>query len=182
MLVACMLWYMLDVVVDTRPMVNIAVTMLTFVWVAFLGSFAALLLRAHNGRGLVAGVVFATVAADVAAYFVGNALGSHQLAPQISPGKTWEGVIGGGLGAIVVSVILVSLIPPWHFSSALKLGVVVAVVAPIGDLCESMIKRDLHLKDTGSVLPGHGGVFDRFDAMLFVLPATYYLVQYLRIH
>jgi phosphatidate cytidylyltransferase len=106
------------------------------------------------------------------------------LAPSISPGKTWEGVIGGGLGAIVLSFIL-SRLPflskTWSGKHALLLGLVIAVVAPLGDLCESMVKRDLDLKDSGSVLPGHGGLLDRFDALLFVLPATYYLALYLKL-
>jgi phosphatidate cytidylyltransferase len=85
------------------------------------------------------------------------------------------------LTALVVCAIVVSQIHPWRFKDAIALGAVVAVVAPIGDLCESMIKRDLHLKDMGSILPGHGGLLDRFDAILFVLPATYYLVRVLGI-
>jgi phosphatidate cytidylyltransferase len=82
---------------------------------------------------------------------------------------------------VAVSVVVLGLIglAPWDSGSALALGLVVAVVAPIGDLCESMIKRDLGVKDMGSVLPGHGGLLDRFDAMLFALPAAYYLCRVL---
>jgi phosphatidate cytidylyltransferase len=81
--------------------------------------------------------------------------------------------------ATLASVIVVRMIHPWDLGSAFALGVVVSVVAPLGDLCESMIKRDLGVKDMGSILPGHGGMLDRFDAMLFVLPATYYLARLL---
>ena len=182
--ITSMLWYMLRVV-DARPVVNIGLTVMAFVWVGFLGSYASLLLQVpRHGKQLFLLPVLVTVAADTAAYFAGSSIGSRPLAPSISPGKTWEGVIAGGIGAIIVSVVL-SRLPflkgTWTFNHAFLLGLVIAVVAPIGDLCESMVKRDLDLKDSGSFLPGHGGLLDRFDALLFVLPATYYLVAYLRL-
>ena len=104
-------------------------------------------------------------------------IGRRPLAPSISPNKTWEGVIGGAAFSIVISAVVVGNIHPWTIGKAALLGLVVAVVAPIGDLCESLLKRDLRLKDMGRLLPGHGGVLDRVDALLFVLPATYYLVR-----
>jgi len=181
--VTSMLWYMLGVV-DARPVVNVGLTVMTFLWVGVFGSYASLLLRGHHGKQLLLLPVLVTVAADTAAFFAGSSIGHRPLAPDISPGKTWEGVIAGGFGAVVLSFIL-SRLPflskTWSGKHALLLGLVVAVVAPIGDLCESMVKRDLDLKDSGSVLPGHGGLLDRFDALLFVLPATYYLAVYLKL-
>jgi phosphatidate cytidylyltransferase len=181
--VTSMLWYMFGVV-DARPVVNIGLTVMGFVWVGVFGSYASLLLSAHHGKQLLLLPILVTVGADIAAYFAGSSIGSRPLAPTISPGKTWEGVIAGGVGAIVISFIL-SRLPflhnTWTAGHAILLGVVVAIVAPIGDLCESMVKRDLDLKDSGSALPGHGGVLDRFDAVLFVLPATYYLLVYLKL-
>ncbi len=181
--ITSMLWYMFGVV-DARPVVNVGLTVMTFVWVGVFGSYASLLLRVHHGKQLLLLPVLVTVAADTAAYFAGSSIGSRPLAPSISPGKTWEGVIGGGLGAIVFSFIL-SRLPflskTWSGKHALLVGLVIAVIAPLGDLCESMVKRDLDLKDSGSVLPGHGGLLDRFDALLFVLPATYYLALYLKL-
>lgn len=180
-LVTTMLWYMLGVV-EARPLINTAVTVLGFVWVGVFGAYAALLLHQPHGVGLLLGAVLITVASDTLGFLAGSQFGRRPLAPEISPGKTWEGLILGGIGALIVAGALVAHIHPWHLSSALALGVVLVVTGPVGDLCESMIKRDLHLKDSGSVLPGHGGVLDRMDALLFALPATYYLAQYLRIH
>jgi phosphatidate cytidylyltransferase len=107
-------------------------------------------------------------------------MGSKPLAPEISPNKTVEGVIGGAVVTIVATVLILGFIPhihPWDGGKALWLAIIVSIFAPLGDLAESMIKRDLGLKDMGSILPGHGGVLDRFDALLFVLPASYYLLR-----
>ncbi|HVM02677.1 MAG TPA: phosphatidate cytidylyltransferase, partial [Acidimicrobiales bacterium] len=177
------LWYLFGVV-RARPTVNVAVTLFVFMWVGLLGSFAALLLAIPDREGIafLLGAVVATVAHDIGGLFFGSQMGSRPLAPEISPNKTMEGLIGGMLSAVFASVLFVGVLPgvhPWTAGTALALGIMVAVVAPLGDLCESMLKRDLGVKDMGSILPGHGGVLDRFDALLFVLPATYYLVQVL---
>lgn len=177
------LWYLFGVV-RARPTVNVAVTLFVFLWVGLLGSFAALLLALPDREGIafLLGAIIATAAHDIGALFFGSQMGSRPLAPDISPNKTMEGLIGGMLSAVFASVLFVGVLPgihPWTAGKALALGLVVAVVAPLGDLCESMLKRDLGVKDMGAMLPGHGGVLDRFDALLFVLPATYYLVQLL---
>jgi len=124
-----------------------------------------------------AGAIVAGVLNDVGALIAGRWFGRHLLAPEVSPKKTWEGLVGGTILTIAGSVLIVGHIHPWTLPKAALLGVVVSVVAPVGDLCESLVKRDLSLKDMGSLLPGHGGMLDRFDALLFVLPATYYLVR-----
>lgn len=176
-----MVWYLAGVERGSA-VEGVAVTVFGFAWVGVLGSFATLLLAPsqfphRHGVAFVLGAVVAVVGNDVGALAVGGWLGRHQLAPRISPNKTWEGAIGGAVVGIVLSVLITGHVAPWSAGKAAVLGLVVAVVAPIGDLCESLVKRDLGLKDMGSVLPGHGGVLDRFDAMLFVLPATYYLVR-----
>jgi phosphatidate cytidylyltransferase len=155
-------------------------TILVFIWVGVLASFAGLLLapasfKEPHGAHFVLGAILLTVANDVGALITGKLIGRHQLAPAISPNKTWEGAIGGAVITILVSL-FVSVISGWTLSSALTLGILVSVLAPLGDLFESMFKRSLGLKDIGRMLPGHGGLLDRVDGLLFVLPATYYVV------
>jgi phosphatidate cytidylyltransferase len=150
--------------------------------VGVLGSFAALLLKfpLDHGIGLLLGAVIATAAYDIGAFFAGRWAGHTPLAPDISPGKTVEGLVGACFATLAVCLILVSHIGPWNVKRAFLLAVVTMVAAPLGDLCESMLKRDLGIKDMGTILPGHGGILDRIDALLFVVPATYYLVRVLK--
>ena len=175
-----LLWFLVGVT-RTAPTMNAAVTVFGVAYVGLLGSFAALILKLPNGTGILIGVVVAVVANDVGALVVGRQAGRAPLAPNISPNKTVEGTVGGALASIIASLIVLGVIGiyPWDTGSAIALGLVVAVMAPLGDLCESMMKRDLGLKDMGTVLPGHGGLLDRFDALLFCLPATYYLCRLL---
>jgi phosphatidate cytidylyltransferase len=151
-----------------------------FFYVGILGSFAALLLKApHNdGIGLLVGAVLTTAAYDAGAFFAGRFAGKTPLAPDISPGKTVEGMIGACVATFVAGLV-VAQIAPWTIKRGIVLALVVMVVAPLGDLCESMLKRDLGVKDMGAILPGHGGVLDRIDALLFVVPATWYLIRIL---
>lgn len=115
---------------------------------------------------------------DSAAYFTGLAFGKHKLFPRVSPKKTWEGAIGGGLAAIVIVIGLFSwLMPTVSTIHATVIGAIIAVFGPIGDLAESWLKRDAVVKDSSHIIPGHGGILDRFDSMLFVAPlVTIYLV------
>jgi len=176
-----LLWYLFDVV-EARAVVSVAVTVFGYAYIGVLGGFAGLLLVTPNGVGLILGVVLCAVAYDVFGYLVGSWLGKTPLMEKVSPNKTLEGLLGGMTASIVVAAVIVNNITPWtDLGHALSLGVVVAIMAPLGDLCESLLKRDLKIKDFGTVLPGHGGVLDRFDAILFCLPAAYYLAQYLKI-
>ncbi len=181
-LVVLMLWYVIGLQHE-RAVANIGITFLGVMWIGGLGSFAALMLSLPDGEGLLGGAVIATIAYDVGAYAVGRQIGKTPLSPS-SPNKTMEGLAGGGVAAVLVSVIVLGVIGvfPWQVSDAFVLGLAVAIVAPLGDLCESMLKRDLGLKDMGSILPGHGGLLDRFDALLFVLPVTYYVYRLLEVY
>jgi phosphatidate cytidylyltransferase len=180
-LVFTFLWY-LSGVVRARPVANIAVTVLGFLYVGVLGSFAALLLKfpLDHGIGLLLGAVIATAAYDIGAFFAGSWAGRTPLAPDISPGKTVEGLVGACFLTLAACLIVVGNIDPWNTGRAFLLALVAMVAAPLGDLCESMLKRDLNVKDMGTLLPGHGGILDRIDALLFVVPATYYVVRYLK--
>ncbi len=180
------IWYLARVEPAADPVSGLVSTVFVFAWVGAFGSFAALLLDPNlfpdrHGIAFLLAAVIVTVADDVASLLVGSARGRHQLAPSISPNKSWEGLIGGAVAAILVSVIVVHFIHPWTISKAALYGVVVAIVAPLGDLSQSMVKRHLGIKDMGRLLPGHGGVLDRFDGLLFVLPATYFVVKALHL-
>jgi len=135
-------------------------------YVSFLASLTLMLLRQEQGEYWLLGMIVAVVAADTGAYAAGLAFGSHPMAPRISPKKTWEGFAGGAVAAIVLSVLyaLFVLHTPWWVGAII--GVVILGSATIGDLGESMIKRDLGIKDMSSWLPGHGGVLDRLDSIL----------------
>jgi CDP-diglyceride synthetase len=186
LVVGSFIWYLARVEPAADPASGMLSTVFIFVWVGAFGSFAALLLNPtlfpdRHGIAFILAAVIVTVTDDVVSLLVGSAMGRHQLAPSISPNKSWEGLIGGGLAAILVSVVVVHFIHPWTVGKALLYGIVVAIVAPLGDLSQSMIKRHLGLKDMGRLLPGHGGVLDRFDGLLFVLPATYFVVKALHL-
>jgi phosphatidate cytidylyltransferase len=165
-----------------EALVSMSTTLFVVGWVGGLAAFGGLLLApsqfaGKHGVALVLAAVLLTVAHDLGSYLVGSRFGRHPLAPSVSPGKTVEGFIGGSALTLLVAAVAVSAIRPLHLVSALELGVVVSLLAPLGDLAESLVKRDLGVKDMGNLLPGHGGLFDRVDALLFVLPATYCLAR-----
>ena len=176
-----MCWFLFDV--DSEHVTaNLAVTLLGVGWVGGLGSFAALILAQPNGDAILIGAVIGTVAYDVGGYVIGSTTGQSKLAPRVSPNKTYEGLLGGMMLSVVVTTLVLNRFPgihPWSESmmDCLWLGLAIAVIAPIGDLAQSMIKRDMGVKDMGTLLPGHGGVFDRFDALLFVLPTTFFVAD-----
>jgi phosphatidate cytidylyltransferase len=126
---------------------------------------------------LILAIVVVTAAMDIGAYSVGRTWGRTALAPILSPNKSVEGLVGGIAACIGAAAVVGYLIDPFDLKSGLALGAVICLVAPVGDLAESMIKRSLGVKDMGAVLPGHGGILDRVDAFLFVLPAAWVLLQ-----
>lgn len=190
--VFALLWFLLGVGSEI-PTMNIGVTLLGIVYIGVLGSFGAALLEtaeragineADDGTGLLLAAIIITVGYDVGAFFAGRSIGRTPLTA-VSPNKTVEGLIGGAVTSLVAVIVVFGLVrfgEPWgvadpSFLSVAILGVVGAIVAPLGDLGESLLKRDLGIKDMGSVLPGHGGFLDRFDALLFVLPAVYFFAE-----
>ncbi len=169
-----MLWFLWEVT-PGRPLIGISSTVLSFAYIGGLGGFAGLLLAEKDGVGLILGVALCVVAYDVVGFFVGSQFGRSRIAPNISPNKTVAGTVGGMLASVIVGAAIVGRIAPWSTKYGFALGVLVAIGAFLGDLCESMIKRDLNVKDFGALLPGHGGILDRFDGLLFCLPIAYYL-------
>ncbi|MFQ6121830.1 MAG: phosphatidate cytidylyltransferase [Dehalococcoidales bacterium] len=140
-------------------------------------------LRLDAGRNWVFFVLFVTFASDTTAFFVGRALGRHHLAPRISPGKTWEGTIAGVFGAIIVSLLFIIPTPlslPLNYWQAVLLGFLVSVFGQLGDLVESLLKRNAGVKESGKLMPGHGGVLDRTDSIVFagIIVYLYYTFVY----
>jgi phosphatidate cytidylyltransferase len=173
----CLLWYLVGAAHEA-PVMNVGVTLLGLLWVGLFGSFAALMLSLGDpGVGILLAAILGTVGYDVGGLFVGKNAGRQPLSAA-SPNKTVEGLFGGCVTAFVVVVLLSALFgfgPIDSFAEGAMVGLAVALFAPLGDLCESLVKRDLGVKDMGAILPGHGGLLDRFDGLLFVLPAVWLL-------
>jgi len=182
---AAFLWYM-TVPAEHRTQVtrNIGLTVLNMAWIPLLGGYLIATLKLPDGRALVFSIVALTFLFDTAAFLIGSVSGGgwfqRPLAPNISPKKSWEGLLGGALTTIVASgAFVTSFVGVFEDRrvDALLLGLVVSVAATLGDLAESIVKRDVGVKDMGTVLPGHGGVLDRIDSLLFVAPATFLLFR-----
>jgi phosphatidate cytidylyltransferase len=157
-----------------RPGVTVRMGVTLF-GVLYVGlGFAAILLtrRLDDGMSALLTIVFGTWAGDTMAYFAGRLFGSTPMAPVLSPKKTWEGFAGGVVGTIV-TVCFIGLYTPLGALDSLALGAAIAITGPLGDLFESLIKRDAQIKDSGRGIPGHGGVLDRFDALMFASIAGY---------
>ena len=154
----------------------------TLLGVAWIGAGIGLLLLVRDipDHGFVAvlAVLFTVFAADTGAFFVGRAVGRHKLAPTISPGKSWEGLVGGVLAAMLVSFLVLygDRDEFLTIGESVALGAVIAVASVLGDLFESAMKRDLKVKDSGKLLAGHGGMLDRLDSLLWAGPAAFFLI------
>ena len=154
-------------------------TIAGILYIGWLLSYFVALRGLDDGRNWVFFALFATFGSDTAAFFTGKALGRHHLAPSISPGKTWEGAIGGIFGAIMVSLFFTLPIPlslPLSYWQAILLGLLVSIFGQLGDLVESLLKRNMGVKDSGKLLPGHGGFLDRIDSVVFAGIVVYYYV------
>jgi CDP-diglyceride synthetase len=155
-----------------QPLLDTALTLLVVAWIGALGAPAMDIAFAPDYAWMVAAIVIITALMDIAQYFVGRRLGKRALAPEISPKKTIEGLVGGVVVALGVGAVLGNF-GPFSLTDGLLLGGIVAVAGPIGDLAVSVVKRAIGVKDMGAILPGHGGVLDRIDAMIFVIPVAW---------
>jgi len=152
-------------------------TLAGMLYVGWLLSYFVLLRNLNQGREWVLLALFSTFAVDTCAFFVGRVWGRHKLAPLISPGKSWEGAVGGLVGGLVASLALAFVLRlPMAWWQALFLGLLVSVFAQLGDLSESMLKRSAGVKDAGKLIPGHGGILDRLDSIVFTVVVVYYYV------
>jgi phosphatidate cytidylyltransferase len=142
-------------------------------WVPFLASYAGLLLARPEGHWYVMACVALSVSGDIGAYGFGYGFGKHKMAPSISPAKSWEGFAGGLLTVLVVAALITSNVPGFDMALALIFGACCFLAGTAGDLAESMVKRDLGVKDLGGIVPGHGGIMDRADAVIFALPVAH---------
>lgn len=158
---------------------TLATTLMFGVWVSFLASYAMLLVALPDGPIVVLAVIGSASLSDIGGYAFGVAFGRHKVAPSVSPNKSWEGLIGGlVVAAAIAAAALPSMSGQFSLWGAAALAAVCGIAGFVGDLTESMIKRDLARKDLGGLLPGHGGILDRVDAILFALPVGYYAMVF----
>ena len=157
---------------------DVAASLMIIAYVPLLGSFGALMLAGANGSSRMVTFLLVVVMSDTGGYVLGVLFGRHPMAPTISPKKSWEGLGGSVLFATVAAVLMTVLVLDRPFWVGIILGVCLVAVGTAGDLVESMIKRDLGIKDMSSFLPGHGGVMDRLDSLLLAAPVAW-LIMYL---
>lgn len=168
---------------------NATAAVFSLIYVPFLGSFVALLLAEGEGvtgaglddpgvKGIIA-FILVTVASDTGGYVAGVLFGKHPMAPVISPKKSWEGFAGSAVACLAAGWALVVYLLDGDWWVGLLLGLITVVMATLGDLCESVIKRDLGIKDMSQVIPGHGGLMDRLDSLLATIAPIWLLLHYL---
>jgi len=185
---AVLLWIVVAIPTVVRGRADVApgsIGLSLFAVPALLAAWAVLaILFVQRGPWFVLSLLAVVWVADIAAYFAGRAFGRHKLAPRVSPGKTWEGALAG-VAAVVLWIAISSLWAPtfgaalvarWGWGGALPLAAVLAALSIIGDLFESLLKRRAGRKDSSALLPGHGGVYDRIDAVLPVAPLAFILI------
>lgn len=178
-IVVCMVWRLVGQGLNQQPvnyLRDIAATVLLATWVPLFGSFSALLIFEDHGGGRVFAVIVTVVFADIGGYVAGVLFGKHLMVPAISPKKSWEGLGGSLLFGVAASVIAVTFLldKPWWVG--IPLGLLLVITGVLGDLVESQVKRDLGIKDMGTLLPGHGGIMDRLDSLLPMAPVSWLLL------
>lgn len=166
---------------------NATASVFTLIYVPFLGSFVALLLseggltgggRDDDGVAGIVTFILVTIASDIGGYVAGVLFGRHPMAPVISPKKSWEGFAGSAIFCMAAGVALVVTLLDGDWWVGVALGLIAVVMATLGDLCESVIKRDLGIKDMSQVIPGHGGLMDRLDSLLATIAPIWLLLHY----
>ena len=174
---AALLWQLAGPYRGEDALKNVTLSTLTVAYIPFLGSFLALLAVECGAPATAVFVLSVTLGSDTGGYLCGRFLGRHSMSPSISPRKTWEGFAGSVLFAVTVSVAGTFWMGiPWFYG--IILGVLMAVVGTIGDLSESLMKRELGIKDMGHLLPGHGGLLDRMASILMAAPVAYIVLKF----
>lgn len=171
----CLVWLVLD---HPRPgAADVAATVFAAVYVPFLLGFAALLTAAPDGARRVTTFVATVVCSDVGGYAAGVLVGRHLLAPTVSPKKSWEGLAGSAVATSVAGIVFLTTLLHASALDGLAYGLAVVASATVGDLGESLLKRDIGIKDMGQLLPGHGGLMDRLDSLLITAPVAWLLLS-----
>ncbi len=166
---------------SSQLLLSLGGTLLGLFYVVWLLGHLIWLRRLPQGREAILLVFLITWASDTAAYYVGSAVGRHRLAPKISPGKSVEGAAAGLIASVLASYLAAGWFYPLPVYHALALGVFLGVSIQLGDLCESLLKRAAQVKDSGGIVPGHGGMLDRLDSLLFSAPCLYYYLKLVRL-
>ncbi len=162
------------------PMTDVAWTVLGVAWIGGGGAGAvSILVFEPEGMLMLIGFVAVSALGDTGAYLVGTNAGHHRLAPAISPVKTWEGAVGGLVMALAAGALLSAILFDLHLGDGLAIGAICGLLGPVGDLVESMAKREIGVKDFGRILPGHGGFLDRLDAIIFCAPAVFLYLHFM---
>jgi phosphatidate cytidylyltransferase len=163
----------------TGYVMDVTAAVFTLVYVPFLGGFVALLLAEDRGDLAIVTFIVVTIASDIGGYAVGVLIGKHPMAPVISPKKSWEGFAGSVVACAVAGWATVVFLLDGDWWVGVLLGLIAVVMATLGDLCESVIKRDLGIKDMSQIVPGHGGLMDRLDSILATAAPVWLLLHYL---
>lgn len=174
---AALLWQLVGPYRGEEALQNVILSSFTIAYIPFLGSFVALLAVECGAPATAVFVLTVTLGSDTGGYFFGRFLGRHHMTPTISPNKTWEGFAGSVFMAVVIATAGTFWIGiPWFYG--IILGVLMAVVGTLGDLSESLMKRELGIKDMGHLVPGHGGLLDRMDSILMTAPVAYLVLKF----
>jgi phosphatidate cytidylyltransferase len=176
--IACLFIFVLQFIRrdSSQALTSIAVTLFGLLYIAWFFSFFIKLKFLPNGTLLVAFLILVTKMGDIGAYLVGSLIGRHNLIPRISPHKTIEGTIGGLAFSLLAAVASKLYLPSFPYGHLITLGILLGVLSQVGDLAESLLKRDCNTKDSGSVLSGFGGMLDLIDSLLFTTPIFYFYV------